>query len=134
MNQTTLSEQFADIEWCNHVWGFVEDGTITYVDAWLLCGNYKILKVLPSVEEELDRQTKVDLGVQRILVRSGFRGVVANNPVNMVRRIEDPPYSKQEHIYVDMNRFSFVTGNEAFLLTDEMPLLKHTNLKARGTP
>ena len=44
----------------------------------------------------------------------------------MVRRIEDPPYSNQEHIYVDANLFSIEIDNEPFLSTDEMTL--HINL------
>lgn len=126
MPQTTLKEQFKDIEWCNRVWGLVEerDRPLTYVEAWLLCGNYKI----PSYEESINQQLKEDLGIQCMIARQNFRGVVANKPVDMVRRIEDPPYSKQEHIYVDANRFSIEIGNEPFLSTDEMPLLKHINL------
>ena len=128
MPQTTLKEQFKDIEWCNYVWGLVdeEDGLLTYVEAWLLCGNYKIMKELPSIEEDSDQQVKEDLGIQRILAHPNFRGVVANKPVDVVRRIEDPPYSKQEHIYVDANLFSIEIGNESFLSTDEMTL--HINL------
>ena len=122
MKQTTLSEQFKDIDWCNRVWDLVEDHTLTYVEAWLLCGNYKI----PSYEEDLDQQVKEDLGIQRILAHPNFRGVVANKQVDMVRRIEDPPYSNQEHIYVDANLFSIEIDNEPFLSTDEMTL--HINL------
>lgn len=82
--QTTLREQFKDIEWCNNVWSLVEDKTITYVAAWLLCGNYKILRELPSVEEDLPVDAKENLAMQRLLARENFRGVVANAPVAML--------------------------------------------------
>ena len=144
MRQTTLSEQLKDIEWRNYVWGLVEDHGLTYVDAWLLCGNFKIMKELPSVEDDLEHQAnqnipgihhsltlKRDLEIQRMIACQNFRGVVAGKPVDMVRRIEDPPYSSQEHIYVDANRFSIEIGNEPFLSTDEMPLQKHVKIKGK---
>lgn len=116
MKQTTLEEQFKGIEWHNHVWQLVEYyHAITCKDAWLLCNNYKTLKELPSCEElnlgiphtYPSLTLKEDLGIQCMIARQNFRGVIANKPVNT---------------------FSIEIGNEPFLSTDETPPLKHINL------
>lgn len=136
-NQTTLEFQFKDIEWCNYVWELVEDHTLTYVDAWVLCGNYKVMKELPSCEAlNLDvphtypsLTLKEDLGIQCMIARQNFRGVVANKPVSMIRRVEDSPYAEQKHIYIEGdNPFSIEMGNEKFLPDNAHCLLKHSNL------
>ena len=138
-NQTTLEVQFKDIEWCNRVWDLVEEGDrpLTYVDAWLLCGNYKTMKELPSCEELSpgiphtypSLTLRGDIGIQRMITCKRFRGVIANKPVSMVRRIEDPPNASQKHIYVEGDKpFTIETGNECFLV-DETPPLKHINLR-----
>ena len=136
--QTTLEVQFKDIDWCNHVWELVEYyHAITRKDAWVLCDNYKTMKELPSCEAlKLDAPhtypsltLKEDLGIQRMIARQNFKGVVANKPVSMVRRIEDSPYADQKHIYIEGDRpFSIEIGNEPFLSTDGVPPLKHLNL------
>ena len=137
--QTSLQDQFKDIDWCNRVWDLVEEGDcpLTYADAWLLCDNYKTMKESPSCEAlNLDvphiypsLTLKDDLGVQRMIACKSFRGVIANKPVSMVRRIEDPPGASQKHIYIEGDKpFSIEMGNEEFLSTDEMPLLKHLDL------
>ena len=137
-NQTTLEFQFKDIEWCNRVWGLVEEGDcpLTYVDAWLLCGNYKIMEELPSCEELSpgiphtypSLTLREDLAIQRMIACKSFRGVIANKPVSMVRRIEDPPNAAQEHIYVEGDKpFSIEIGNESFLPGETLPL-KRLNL------
>jgi len=58
-----------------------------------------------------------------------FRGIIANKPVSMVCRVEDPPGANHKHIYVEGDKpFTIEIGNEPFLSTDEMPLLNHINL------
>ena len=136
--QTTLEVQFKDIDWCNHVWELVEYyHAITRKDAWLLCDNYKTMKELPSCETlNLDvphtypsLTLKDDLGIQCMVAHKNFRGIIANKPVSMVRRIEDPPGAEQKHIYIEGDKpFSIGMGNEPFLSTDGTPLLKHSNL------
>ena len=137
--QTTLEFQFKDIEWCNYVWGLVEEGDrpLTYVDAWLLCGNYKTMKELPSCESlnlnvphtYPSSTLKEDLGIQHMIACKNFRGLISNKPVSMVRRIEDPPGAAQKHIYVEGDKpFSIEMGNERYL-PDETPPLKHINLR-----
>lgn len=137
-NQTTLEFQFKDIEWCNHVWDLVEEGDrpLTYVDAWLLCGNYKTMKEVPSYEElnpgipptYPSLTLEGDLAIPRMIACKRFRGVISNKPVSMVIRIEDPPSARQKHIYVEGDKpFTIEMGNERFL-PNETPPLKHTNL------
>jgi len=135
-SQTTLQERFKDIEWCNRVWCLVEDNTLTCVDAWLLCGNYKTMRELPSCEAlSLDvphtypsLTLREDLAIERMIACQNFRGVIASNPVSMVRRLEDAPYAAQKHIYVEGDKpFTIEMGNEAFL-DNGIPALKHLNL------
>jgi hypothetical protein len=135
--QTTLEDQFKDTDWCNRVWRLVEDHTLTYVDAWLLCGNYKTMNELPSCEAlnlsvphtYPSLTLKEDLEIQRMIARKNFRGVVANKPVSMVRRIEDASGASQKHIYIEGDKpFTIEMGNEPFLPDNAHCLLKHSNL------
>ena len=136
--QRSLEERFKDIEWCNYVWGLVEEGDrpLTYVDAWLLCGNYKSMNELPLCEELSlgiphtypSLTLREDLAIPRMIACKSFRGVISNKPVSMAIRIEDPPGAAQKHIYVEGDKpFTIETGNEPFL-PDEIPPLRHMKL------
>ncbi len=104
--QTNLTESFKEAVWDKYVWDLFDDGIITDVDAWLLTGEYEILKNgFPDVEADLPDNIKVDVATQRALARvkfsecvipesamedlciqrlsarPRFRGVVANKPL-----------------------------------------------------
>ncbi|MCK4347012.1 MAG: hypothetical protein KAW47_00200 [Thermoplasmatales archaeon] len=79
--QKTLTERF---QWVDALHILLHSKIITQHDFWLLTGNYITLKELPSVEEDLPGNIKANLGIQRILARPNFRGIVTNKPVTVV--------------------------------------------------
>jgi len=90
---------------------------LTQRERWLLAGEYKILKELPSVEGGLTKEMLEDLKVQRILAHQNFRGIIADKPVKVTRKFET--------IYVEMpNAFNLTIDNTPFT-PNEMPLQKH---------
>ena len=75
----TKQTTFADVDW--KIRDLVKRHVISKRVAWLLTGNYKTLKELPSVEEHLLDNVKSNLEIQRILARPNFKGVVSNRDV-----------------------------------------------------
>lgn len=81
IQQKTLTDRF---QWVDVLCILLHSKIITQHDFWLLTGNYITLKELPSVEEDLPANIKADLGIQRILARPNFRGIVTNKPIAVV--------------------------------------------------
>ena len=110
MKQTTLYNLFESDK----------NKLLTQRDKWLLAGEYKILKELPSVEGGLKKEMIEDLKVQRILARQNFRGVIADKPIKMTRKFDT--------IYVETpNAFNLTIDNAPFT-PNKMPLLTHLSI------
>ncbi|MBC8521276.1 MAG: hypothetical protein H8D26_04715 [Methanomicrobia archaeon] len=99
---------------------------LTQRERWLLAGEYKILKELPSVEAGLEKEMIEDLKVQRILAHQNFRGIIADKPVDTVRMLPDTSFrTQQRNLYIELpNAFNLTEDNTPFT-PNEMPLQKH---------
>lgn len=104
----TKQTTFAGIDWIGHIRDLVKRHIISKRATWLLTGNYKTLKELPSVEEHLSGNVKSNLEIQRLLARQNFRGIVSNRDVMVVGFLKN----------VGAILGNTIMGNDAFLVEE----------------